>query len=330
MPQRVFRAFLILLLITGLAGRDGTAFADDATNEADVKPEENRVGEVKEIGLVITSVTKIDVIKENWEFEALLTIASKSRLKKCDVKGLDEFFPSGTVKKADESNEYSDNGREVRECKVTVEHTSDINVARYPFDQHDLEIEVGDEGDAIDGVVFKPMEGPDAIGLGHDVRLTGWELGPLTAKQLVTTDKHTKKPVTHVDFQLHARRPKVASFVKGFLAVCFQLLIALVALVLAVKNAPNRLGLATGALIAVATAHNQVSSQIGVSYLTSADKFFFLSYFLLLMNVIFTAVIIRASEKENDAVVQRTNRIAWYVLPALTLVGSALVLSGVL
>jgi len=129
---------------------------------------------------------------------------------------------------------------------------------------------------------------------------------------------------------LHAFRPRASSFVKGFLGVLFQLLIALVALVLSVKAAPNRIGIATGALIAVATAHNQISSQVGVSYLTTADKFFFVSYFLLLTNILFTAFMLRADEAKNEARVKRLYNTAWLVLPGLTLVLSALVLSGLL
>jgi hypothetical protein len=106
-------------------------------------------------------------------------------------------------------------------------------------------------------------------------------------------------------------------------------MIALVALVLAVKAAPNRIGLATGALIATATAHNQISSSIGVSYLTTADKFFFLSYFLLLANVIFSASMIRAEDQKQEDRIKKLYRTAWLVLPALTVIGSALVLSGV-
>lgn len=322
--------FVFVSVLTGILGFVRIAHAEDSrAEEADVKPSEDRKGEFKEIGFRITSVNKIDVIKESWELEGILTIASKGRLRKCEAAAIDELFPSGTVTKADEKDEYQLNGLEVRECKITLQEDSDINVARYPFDSHDLDIEVGDEGESIDGVEFRPSANPDATGLGKDVRLSGWEIGPLVPKQEHSIDKHTGAPVTKVVFYLHVRRPLIASFVKGFLAVCFQLLIALVALVLAIKNATNRLALATGALIATATAHNQVSSQIGVAYLTTADKFFFLCYFLLLTNVVLTALMIRAEEAKNERRIKRLWNVAAVILPAMTLIGSALVLGGV-
>lgn len=330
MPRRLALWLFALLTCLGLIGIPTVAHAEDSsTEEADIKPSEDRKGEVKEIGLRITSVNKIDVLKETWELEGILTVASKARLRKCEAKAIDEFFPSGHVTKADEKDEYQANGMEVRECKITLEHSSDINVARYPFDQHDLDIEVGDEGEAIDGVEFKLSPNPELTGAAPNMRLAGWDIGKLTGQQEHSVDKHTGAPVTKVVFYLHVRRPLVASFVKGFLAVVFQLLIALVALVLAVKNAPNRLALATGALIATATAHNQVSSQVGVSYLTTADKFFFLCYFLLLTNVVLTALMIRAEEAKNTERIRRLWNAAAIILPTLTIVGSTLVLAGV-
>jgi hypothetical protein len=334
----VWRALSLMLTVLALVGIPARALASDAppktaeeaAEDEPVKPSENRKGEVKEIGLYITNVGKIDVQKESWELEAQLTISSTGRLRKCAVPQIQELFPSGTVKKVDEVDEWEEGPKKFRQCKVSLEHESTIDVSRYPFDKHDLEVLVGDEGDAADGVEFKPLADPEATGVSPTAKLTGWQLGELTATQETFDHAHTKAKLTRVAFALHVTRPPMTSFLKGFLAVLFQLVIALVALVLAVKAAPNRLGIATGALIAVATAHNTISSQIGVSYVTTADKFFYLSYFLLLVNVGFSAAMIRAEDQKKDELIKTLYKTAWMVLPALTLIGSALVLSGVL
>ena len=334
---RFARLFPALLALLALSGWSRAARADDAgvvvkATDADepVKKSADRTGEVKEIGLRITNVAKIDVLKETWEFEALLTIAGTSHIRKCALGPIQELFPDGIVKKVDETGEWEDGGKQYRQCKVTVDHESTINVARYPFDEHQLEVTVGDEGDAAEGVEWKVLADPDATGISDKVKLTGWEFGGLSSSQQLYDHLHSKKKLTRVVFELHASRPRASSFIKGFLGVLFQLLIALVALVLSVKAAPNRIALATGALIAVATAHNQISSQVGVSYLTTADKFFFVSYFLLLANILFTAFMLRADEAKNEARAKMLYSTAWLVLPALTVVLSALVLSGVL
>lgn len=331
------RLWVTLAVVVGVVALPGGAWAapdagaaEDPAEDEPVTPSVDRKGEVKEIGLLITNVNKIDVQKETWELEAQLTMASSGKLRKCAVPQIQELFPSGTVKKVDEIDEWEDGPKKFRQCKVTLEHETTIDVSRYPFDKHDLEIVIGDEGDAADGVEFKPLADPEETGVRPDAKITGWQLGELTAKQETYDHPHSKAKLTRVAYELHVTRPPMSSFLKGFLAVIFQLVIALVALVLAVKAAPNRLGIATGALIAVATAHNTISSQIGVSYITTADKFFYLSYFLLLLNVMFSAAMIRAEDAKKDDLIKKLYKVAWMVLPATTVLGSVLVLTGII
>ncbi len=81
-PKRtVWRALSLMLTVVALVGIPTRALASDAppktaeeaAEDEPVKPSENRKGEVKEIGLYITNVTKVDVQKESWELEAQLT-----------------------------------------------------------------------------------------------------------------------------------------------------------------------------------------------------------------------------------------------------------------
>lgn len=98
---RLFPALLALLAFLAFSGWSRAARADDAgvvakATDADepVKKSADRTGEVKEIGLRITNVAKIDVLKETWEFEALLTIAGTSHIRKCALGPIQELFPA--------------------------------------------------------------------------------------------------------------------------------------------------------------------------------------------------------------------------------------------
>ncbi len=289
----------------------------------------SRKGEVQEVGVMVTAVSKIDVVKEAFEYDALVTIATTGALRACTKDAVQPLFPEGSLKKVDDAGEWEEGAKKFRQCKVTVEEQTTIDVSRYPFDSHALEITVGDDGDAVEGVEFKPLDEKEYTGIAPTVKAAGWEFGEISARQEQVTQAHAKAPLTRAVFEVHVARPAFQSFLKGFLGATFQLLIALVALVLAVKAAPNRIALVTGALIAVSTAHNQVSSQIGVTYLTTADKFFFVSYFLLLTNVAFTAAMVKAEDAKNDARGKFLYKLAWIVLPALTVILTALVLFGI-
>lgn len=310
--------------------KDGDKKADpkDAPKEPEEGP--SRKGEVHEIGVILLAVNKIDVVKEIWEYDAIITFATKGRPYRCKKEEMAAMFAGG-LKKIEEADKWEDDGKAFVQCKVTLEEDSTIDVSRYPFDHHLLEIKIGEEADAIDGAEFKPMEDKMFVAKGPKLKLSGWEFGELVGTQEQIEHPHKKgATITRVRFDLHTFRPLVSSVVKTFLGVIFQLLIALVALVLAVKAAPNRIALVTGALIATATAHNTVSSQVGVAYLTTADKFFMVSYFLLLTNVTFSALMIRAEDAKNDARIKTLYNTAFVVLPLLTIVATALVLIGVL
>ena len=56
--------------------------------------------------------------------------------------------------------------------------------------------------------------------------------------------------------------------------------------------------------------------------------FFFLSYLLLLINVLITAVMLRSEDTKNEARAKALYKYAWYILPPLTILGSAAVLGG--
>lgn len=100
--NRALRFARLLPALLALSGWSRAAHADDAgatakATDADepVKKTADRTGEVKEIGLRVTNVAKIDALKETWEFEALLTIAGTSHIRKCAVGPIQELFPDG-------------------------------------------------------------------------------------------------------------------------------------------------------------------------------------------------------------------------------------------
>lgn len=293
---------------------------DDTSLEAS----KDRKGEIQQIGLVVTGLNKIDPVKCTFEFEGLVTIRTKGAIPKCDKAKMGQLF-DGEIKKAEEVDEDLEaDGTKSRTCKVAVEIADDIDVKRYPFDVQELTILVGDVGDALDGVQYTVNE--QESGLGDKVRLSGWDVDSLHGTAVNIKEPTAKKDISQAAFTLTVKRPKLTSFVKGLLAVTFQLLIGLVAILLRVKNITNRISMATGALIAVAATHNQISTQLGVAYLTTADKFFMASYFLLLLNIGISVLMLRAEDEKQEAKVNSLFKTSLWLMPVATVVTTVIAL----
>jgi len=303
----------------------GAASADEEGTDEPIVPAVSRVGEEQRIGLYFTSINKIDPTKNTWEFDAILYIETKGKLRKCDKKQVQNLFPDGELKKVDEIQEEMDGDLKSRTCKVTVEESSDIDISRFPFDRPSLSVYISDEGDSAEGVVFKPLE-KESVDLSPKATLPGWVFGEPTAVA-VKANPAEKQP-SAVIIEMEAHRPLFSSFVKAFLAVLLQLIISGIGLYLPMKVIANRLTLTTAALIAVAATHSTISGQINVPYLTTTDKFFMATYLTLAVNLMFTVLLMRADDQKKEEQVKRLSSLASVFVPAIGLLGVVVVLVG--
>lgn len=308
--------------------KEGDAKGGDGEEETTIPELPNRKGEQQLIGLVITGISKVDPIKNLFEFDGVLTMRTKGAIAKCDKAKLAQMI-EGDVKKADEVFQHTDeSGEKMRSCRITVELPGDIDVRAFPFDTQELVVEIGDESDALEGVEYKAD--PDHTDVTPNVKIAGWNVGQITAESKQITDPSTKHTMAKAVFSVPLQRQAFASFVKGLLAVIFQLMIALIAVLLRAKNITNRISMVTGALIAVAATHNTVSSAIGVSYLTTADKLFLVSYFILLLNIGVSVVILQADDAKNEKRVNALFKNSLIAFPLVTLVLVTLILLRVI
>jgi hypothetical protein len=300
---------------------------EEAGEDEPIEPDENRKGEEQFLGLSISSINKIDPTKNVWEFDGVLRMETKGRLRKCDKTQIQSLFPEGELKKVEEIDDEMNGALKVRRCKVTVEETCDIDITRYPFDRPVLEVQLGDDSDSAEGVAFKPIA-KDGFDLGPKATLPGWEFDEPTAE--VYTPDAASGELPRVIVSVEAQRPLFSSFIKAFLAVSLQLVISCIGLFLPMKVIANRLTLTTAALIAVAATHSTITGQISVPYLTTADKFFMATYLTLLVNLMFNVLLMRADDQKKEAAVKSLSKVSAITVPVLGIVSTVLVLFGIL
>jgi hypothetical protein len=298
---------------------EGETKGSVADEDTTIAPHADRKGESLDVGFMVTGVTKIDAVKETFELEGIVTFIGK-KVPKCDKAKIGKLF-DGEAKKAEMVEEKKNaDGTLQRQCKVGVEIVGDINVKRYPFDSQVLEFQISDPADALEGLEYHVIKDPAHTGVLDTVRIPGWEVAAFSAESKKSKEEGTGEEDVKAEFRLEVKRPFFASFIKGLLAVIFQLMVTMIAILLPVKNVTNRITMVTGALLAIAATHNTVSGSLGVPYLTTVDKFFLGCYFSLLVNVMLSVLMLRADNKKEEAKANGLYKTALIIVPIVSLI----------
>ena len=209
--------------------------------------------------------------------------------------------------------------------RVKAELATDIDISEFPFDQHELEIDLGDHDE--DAVFVANAK--DAPNPADDVKIPGWNVIGGEAK--ITIEKLDDGiNVSHYNYSVDVKRPSVAAVAKNFLPALTMVLVLFVSLFMKPKMAPARLTAGTGSFVAVIMFHNTASAQLPpLSFFTRLDKFMFTLYLLWLVHIAFSVAILRADEQKNDELGAKLYKFAWIVCPILVAIEWALVFGKV-
>ena len=119
------------------------------------------------------------------------------------------------------------------------------------------------------------------------------------------------------------RRAKLNAFMKTFMPVIFIMLVVLSSFILGPDKAGTRLAMVSSGLVACVMFHLSITSSIPpVGYLTFADKFMVLTYFILLGSFFLNAwIMVLIDKKKDEARAQRVHKSTewsvFFVVPAL-------------
>jgi uncharacterized membrane protein YadS len=117
---------------------------------------------------------------------------------------------------------------------------------------------------------------------------------------------------------------KINSFLKTFMPVLFLMLIVMSSFILNPTQITTRLAAISSALVASAMFHISIAGQIPpVGYLTFADKFMVLTYFILLACFFMSLYVFLLQERKQEEKARRihklTESLAFFGMPTLYL-----------
>ncbi|MEK6816636.1 MAG: hypothetical protein AABY09_03415, partial [Nanoarchaeota archaeon] len=116
-------------------------------------------------------------------------------------------------------------------------------------------------------------------------------------------------------FNVDISRIAISSFFKTFIPVLFIMLILMFSFVMDPDKIAARLGVATSSLIASVMFHISISNQIPpVGYLTTADRFMMVSYFIILASVVLNVLLLELTERKKNELVEKIHRRTEYAV----------------
>lgn len=197
--------------------------------------------------------------------------------------------------------------------RVQANLNSPVDLRDFPFDKQKMQIIIEDKQATIDEVKYVAKK--ETSGIDDSIAFTGWNIDGWDAEVKDHYYKVYDSTYSQFVFNINISRIALNAFIKTFLPVFFILLVVLFSFLLDPDKIATRLGMAGSSLVASVMFHISISNQIPpVGYLTFADKFMILTYFILLLSFVLNITMLELQEKKKVELVEKIHRRTEYTM----------------
>ncbi len=266
------------------------------------------------VGVYVLNLGKLDTSTGSFTIDFYLSLSSDKPVT------IDKFeFFNGRATSIDKS---VDDPTE-KFFRIQASPSDTLNLSRYPFDRHQLTIELEDKEQTVNSLVYQVSR--EDSGLDPAVKLAGWDITGWDA----TVNQHYYAPwqttFSQYVFSIQIQRSDLAAILKTILPAFIIVIVGLLSLVLSPDKIIPRLTLTTGAFTGAVLFHlNMTSSLPPLGYLTLGDRFMIFNYLALSLALISTLIALYYVDKKRNESADRVHRLALMVVPIFWVVLEAL------
>jgi hypothetical protein len=259
------------------------------------------------VGVYVLNIGKLDTSSGTFTVDFYLSFDSDTP----SDPGKFEFF-NGRATSMDKSVDEPDS----KFYRIQASLSDTLNLSRYPFDRHNLTIELEDKEQTVKSQVYE-VSLKDS-GLDPAVKLAGWEITGWNAH--VEDHYYTPYDTTFSKyvFAIQIQRSELAAILKTILPALIIVVVGLLSLLLSPDKIIPRLTLNTGAFTGAVLFHlNMTSSLPPLGYLTLGDRFMIFNYLALTLALISTLLALYYVDKKRTAAANRVHALALAFVPLL-------------
>jgi hypothetical protein len=251
-----------------------------------------------QVGLYLLNLGKFDISTGSFTADFYLSM-------KCDTECSPENFEfmngrASTIEKIiDEPNE--------KFYRIQANLNSQIDLKKFPFDSQELQIILEDKEKTTEDLIY--VVNQEESGIDESIAFTGWNLAGWHAEVTEHNYSVYNETYSQYTYNINISRIFFNSFLKTFLPVIFTMLIVLCSFFIDLDKISTRLAMAGSSLVAAVMFHVSISNQIPpVGYLTFADKFMILTYFVLLFTFSLNILILELQERKQNDLAEKIHR----------------------
>lgn len=310
--RRIIVATLLIGCVLALTGRDMPASASQPA----APPAQDGDALVVNAGIYVLSAGQYDVSTGSYVVDMYLTLECSAPC------APDRFeFMNGRATSSDLVEDEPD----YKSYRIQAALQSEPDLRDYPFDSQTLVIEFEDKSESKSRLVY--AADPDLNGVDPSVIIAGWQIANWNAEVVVHEYPTFDATYSRFRFSIVIERGALSSVFKAIMPALFIVLSGFLALLLGPREALQRLGINTAALVGGMLFHVNLTSQLPpVGYLTLADKYMIMNYVGLIGALIATVALLSMSARQDDgARAMRLHRLTAVWVPVVWVVGQVIV-----
>jgi hypothetical protein len=293
---------LVLALI--LAAFSSTLFAD-VTSQTEINTSDEPVH--VQAGVWIINVQKIDLEASTYRLDFYLWfIFNPAQINANEVSQFEFANGQPTIRQIEATDSYL-------EYRVTGDFLKSFDFSMYPFESHDLSIELEHTDLSNDSIVYDIDQ---TSGMEPTSSVAGWNLGNMQSQVQIHSypDQSFSRPI----FTVTLSRPTISAVIKSVLPLAVITAISLLAFVMAAEDYAQKMALGITTLLSATAFHLSLLSGIPpTGYLTFADRMMISVYILFLFNIGSAVYLMKLSRENKKEKATTYNKKAQKTLPIL-------------
>lgn len=200
--------------------------------------------------------------------------------------------------------------------RVRAHLENDVDLHAYPFDEQEVTVELEHKLLPSDRLRFRPIA--QYSGIDSRVTIPGWKIAGWTAEEVVRPYAVYNEAYSRYEFTLNLEREKLDSFIKDFIPMFFLILILMFTFILGIDRIELRIGTVSSVLLTAMVYHLTIASRLPpLGYLTFADKFMMLTYFISVVAIIVDILELRMLHLKERKLVSAIDKRATYISLAI-------------
>jgi hypothetical protein len=306
--KKISVALALALILTAVS----SVLLSEVTSQTEIKTSNEPVH--VQTGVWIINIQKIDLEASTYRLDFYLWFSfDPSQINANEVSQFEFANGQPTIKQIDANDSYL-------EYRVTGDFLKSFDFSMYPFESHDLTIELEHTDLSSDSLVY---EIDQTSGMESTASVAGWNLGDMQSQVLLHSypDQSFNRPI----FTVTLSRPLISGVIKSVLPLAVITAISLLAFVMAAEDYAQKMALGITTLLSATAFHLSLLSGIPpTGYLTFADRMMISVYILFLLNIGSSVYLMKLSRANKKDQATSYNKKALKLLP-LAIIALALI-----